>query len=100
MSALYHVLDSLNQSQVLRTVLVMFWSLLAFGLASLTVADPLSSCPGYAATNIQNTTNCLTATLTLAGDACNAYGDDIKDLQLLVEYQSSKTLDCIVRHTF
>ena len=30
----------------------------------------------------------MTADLSLAGTACNAYGDDISDLTLTVEYQT------------
>jgi alpha-glucosidase len=53
------------------------------------VADP-NTCPGYAASNVVKTNSSLTADLTLAGAACNVYSDDIKDLKLVVEYQSSK----------
>jgi alpha-glucosidase len=52
-------------------------------------ADP-NTCPGYAASNVVKTDSSLTADLTLAGDACNVYSDDIKDLKLVVEYQTSK----------
>jgi alpha-glucosidase len=52
-------------------------------------ADP-NACPGYAASNVVKTDSGLTADLTLAGTACNVYSDDIKDLKLVVEYQSSK----------
>ncbi len=51
--------------------------------------DP-DSCPGYQASNIVTTDSSLTADLTLAGTACNVYSDDIQDLKLLVEYQTSK----------
>ena len=51
----------------------------------------VSNCPGYEASNVVKSDSGLTADLTLAGDACNAYGDDLKDLKLLVEYQSSKS---------
>lgn len=52
-------------------------------------ADP-NVCPGYAASNVVKTDSSLTADLTLAGAACNVYSDDIKDLKLVVEYQTSK----------
>jgi alpha-glucosidase len=52
-------------------------------------ADP-NACPGYAASNVVKTDSSLTADLTLAGAACNVYSDDIKDLKLVVEYQTSK----------
>ncbi|KAH5294293.1 alpha/beta-glucosidase agdC [Parastagonospora nodorum] len=54
-------------------------------------ADP-NSCPGYAASNVSRTESGLTADLTLAGTACNVYSDDIKDLKLVVEYQTDKRL--------
>lgn len=53
-------------------------------------ATNTSSCPGYKASNVKTTDSTLTADLILAGDACNLYSDDIKDLKLLVEYQTSK----------
>jgi alpha-glucosidase len=58
-------------------------------------ADP-DACPGYAASNVVKTDSGLTADLTLAGAACNVYSDDIKDLKLVVEYQTSK---CSVMQT-
>jgi alpha-glucosidase len=61
-------------------------ALLAF--ASYAASAAVDSCPGYAASNVVKTTNSLTASLSLAGDACNAYGDDIANLTLLVEFQS------------
>jgi hypothetical protein len=45
-------------------------------------------CPGYAATNVHTTATGLTADLSLAGPACNVYGNDVKDLRLLVNYDS------------
>ncbi|KAI0204191.1 glycosyl hydrolases family 31-domain-containing protein [Astrocystis sublimbata] len=48
--------------------------------------------PGYTATNVVETSSRLTADLTLAGEACNIYGTDIKDLKLLVEYQTDSRL--------
>lgn len=35
----------------------------------------------------------LTADLTLAGPACNTYGNDIRDLTLSVQYQTQKRLN-------
>ncbi|KAF2196277.1 hypothetical protein GQ43DRAFT_476474 [Delitschia confertaspora ATCC 74209] len=51
-----------------------------------------NDCPGYTASNIATTDSSLTADLTLAGEACNVYGDDLKDLKLLVEYQTDERL--------
>lgn len=61
--------------------------LFALGVQAI---DP-DSCPGYKATNIQDTGSKLTADLALAGPACNAYGTDLDDLRLVVEYQTGKT---------
>jgi alpha-glucosidase len=51
-------------------------------------SDPLDACPGYTASNVQTAGSTVTADLTLAGDACNAYGNDLTNLRLLVEYQT------------
>lgn len=50
----------------------------------------LASCPGYKASGVETTGNGLTASLTLAGTACNVYGTDLKELTLTVEYQSGR----------
>lgn len=50
------------------------------------------SCPGYKASNIQEGDNTLSADLTLAGTSCNTYGTDLRDLKLLVEYQTGQYL--------
>lgn len=52
--------------------------------------DPLTSCPGYTASNVQTSDTGLTADLTLAGTACNVYGDDLTDLTLSVTYETGK----------
>ena len=52
--------------------------------------ETLDSCPGYKASGVETTGNGLTATLTLAGTACNVYGTDLEELTLTVEYQSGK----------
>jgi alpha-glucosidase len=54
--------------------------------------DAQRVCSGYLASNVQNTPLGLTATLNLAGDACNVYGTDVDVLNLTVEYQSSDRL--------
>ena len=56
--------------------------------AALAASAPIESCPGYTASNVKQTANSLTADLTLAGEACNVFGEDIQDLKLLVEYQT------------
>ncbi|KAF2098633.1 putative sucrase-isomaltase [Rhizodiscina lignyota] len=70
-------------------ILIIF---LTVTLASLAVSGSIDSCPGYVAGITGKSATSLTANLTLAGDACNVYGDDIRDLQLLVEYQSGNRL--------
>lgn len=73
-----------------------------FALAGRVTASPLiprqsddavdlSRCPGYTASNVQQTSSGLTADLTLAGEPCNAYGDDLRDLTMTVEYQTGKS---------
>ena len=64
--------------------------LLAASLAIAANAAAVEKCPGYVATNVKNNGATLTANLRLGGTACNAYGYDLKDLLLKVEYQTSK----------
>ena len=44
--------------------------------------------PGYSVSNVVTTGTGLTASLTLAGPAYNVYGNDVKDLKLLVNYDA------------
>lgn len=60
--------------------------------ASGAVADSVDDCPGYTASNVVEGDGKLTADLSLAGTACNIYGTDLKDLKLLVEYQTDARL--------
>ena len=62
--------------------------LLLLGSLRRVTSQDLSSCPGYTASDVVQTDSGLTASLTLAGDACNALGYDLPDLTLLVEYQT------------
>jgi alpha-glucosidase len=55
-----------------------------------TFAD-LGSCPGYTAANVRHDGLSLTADLRLAGDACDAYGQDIESLTLTVTYETGMT---------
>lgn len=50
----------------------------------------LDACPGYKASNVQTSDTSLTADLKLAGEACNAYGDDLTDLILQVTYETGE----------
>lgn len=54
------------------------------------------SCPGYTASNVQQSGTGLTADLTLAGDACNVYGLDLPNLTLTVEYQSGQSIGMVM----
>lgn len=58
------------------------------GAAALTSTAVEHDCPGYIASNVQDSGNFLTANLILAGEPCNTYGTDLKNLKLLVEYQT------------
>jgi alpha-glucosidase len=61
-------------------------------LATRDTSDPLSSCPGYKASNIKTSNTGLTADLTLAGKACNVYGTDLTQLTLTVTYETGMRL--------
>ncbi|KAJ8585481.1 hypothetical protein M405DRAFT_408372 [Rhizopogon salebrosus TDB-379] len=52
----------------------------------------VTDCPGYTLGSLQESDIGLTAQLTLAGPACNAFGLDISDLTIEVTYQSLSTL--------
>jgi alpha-glucosidase len=56
-------------------------------------------CPGYTASNVSSTKYGLTATLSLAGKACNAYGTDVSSLDLTVEYQAEDRLNVYITPT-
>lgn len=58
--------------------------------------DPLTKCPGYKASNVKTTSTGLTADLTLAGAACDVYGDDLTDLTLEVSYDTGMFIIAIV----
>ena len=49
---------------------------------------PLAACPGYKASNVKTSSSGLTADLSLAGKACNVYGDDLTSLTLEVVYET------------
>ena len=49
-------------------------------------------CPGYKASQLQETDGGISAILTLAGAPCNVYGNDVDVLNLKVEYQSKDRL--------
>lgn len=49
-------------------------------------------CPGYKASQLKKTDDGISALLTLAGNPCNVYGNDVDVLNLKVEYQSKDRL--------
>lgn len=57
-------------------------------------------CPGYRALGIDRYPLGFTARLTLAGQACNAYGTDIDMLNLSVQYQSADRLEVEIGPTY
>jgi alpha-glucosidase len=54
--------------------------------------DAQDVCPGYTASGLEQSDRGLSATLTLAGKPCNAYGIDVPELDLKVEYQAKARL--------
>jgi alpha-glucosidase len=54
-------------------------------------------CPGYKASQLQESDGGISAVLSLAGPACNVYGNDIETLSLRVEYQSKDRLAVNIR---
>ena len=59
--------------------------------------DPQTACPGYKASNVQDTESGFTADLDLAGSACNVYGNDVENLALSVEFQSEDRIHVEIR---
>lgn len=62
-----------------------------------TIQDPTApnpqDCPGYQVSNIEDSAQGFRADLTLAGAPCQAFGNDIADLILNVEYQTRDRLN-------
>lgn len=46
------------------------------------------SCQGYKAINVERSNSSFRADLTLAGKACNLYGQDLLELRFLAEWQT------------
>ena len=53
--------------------------------------DRLAKCPGYNASNFRSGPDGLTADLSLAGPACNVFGEDLIKLVLKVTYETSQS---------
>lgn len=56
---------------------------------ALTFTPVFSLTPGYTLRSIKQTNTGLTASLSLAGPACNAFGQDIANLTIQVTYETS-----------
>jgi len=56
-------------------------------------APDAQKCPGYKASGISYSAHGFAADLTIAGANCQAYGNDIADLHLTVEYQTKERLN-------
>lgn len=63
-------------------------------LSSDDYGSRIQNCPGYAVNNAitEQTANGLKAHLQLAGDACNAFGDDVQNLILEATYETKERL--------
>ncbi|KAJ2902832.1 glycosyl hydrolase family 31 [Zalerion maritima] len=59
--------------------------------------DAQDVCPGYKAENVKGTDAGLKADLVLAGKECNVYGNDVKKLSLVVEYQAEDMIHVEIR---
>ncbi|KAJ7778724.1 alpha-glucosidase [Mycena maculata] len=59
-----------------------------------TTVDPavLDACPGHTASNVKVQGGTLTASLKLAGKACNVFGSDIPSLSLEVVYETTERI--------
>lgn len=62
--------------------------------------NPQSVCPGYTASSVTQTQHGITAKLSLAGAACNVYGNDVADLTLTVEFQAEDRLHVEITPTY
>ena len=55
--------------------------------------NPQAVCPGYIASNVQETSGGFTAHLDIAGRPCNVYGNDVENLTLTVQYQANDRIN-------
>ncbi|KAJ2905550.1 hypothetical protein MKZ38_005194 [Zalerion maritima] len=63
---------------------------------NVATVDPRDACPGYKVTDVTTSPVGLTASLELAGEACDVYGDDIHNLTLKVTYESENRLRVVI----
>ncbi|PYH92544.1 alpha-glucosidase [Aspergillus ellipticus CBS 707.79] len=74
----------------------LFLVFLAGAAVTGTPQSSIDQCPGYKVSNVKKGSGSLTADLTLAGTPCNSYGADLKNLKLLVEYQTDQRLHVLI----
>lgn len=86
----FHPDTQLTMAVLLAWVLLAISAVSSSSILPRAIQEPLAACPGYKASNIKTSSSTLTADLTLAGPACNVYGDDLKSLTLQVVYETSK----------
>ena len=55
-------------------------------------APDAQNCPGYKAPNVADTDRGFTADLIIAGEHCQAFGNDVDNLLLEVQYQTKERL--------
>ncbi|XP_006458746.1 hypothetical protein AGABI2DRAFT_183688 [Agaricus bisporus var. bisporus H97] len=70
------------------TLLVLWLRLVSYICATNVDPAVLDACPGYNAQNVKTEGGTLIADLTLAGEACNVFGDDLTALSLRVDYET------------
>lgn len=68
------------------------------------IKDPIAIdaqvvCPGYTASNVARNAYGFSASLTLAGPACNVYGTDVDHLSLNVQFQNADRLSVLITPT-
>jgi hypothetical protein len=89
------VMGNFSQSNISKMlqkfVTGLAWASTVSGAALSRRQATRDSCPGYSASGVIQTATGLTADLTLAGAACNVYGNDIQNLKLTVNYDSGKS---------
>jgi alpha-glucosidase len=61
--------------------------------------DAQTVCPGYTASNVVKNAYGFSASLSLAGQACNVYGTDVDSLNLKVQFQNADRLSVSITPT-
>lgn len=77
---------NLSRPMFLRRFLVIATCATAAVVRRQNPSSP-DDCPGYSASNVVQNGDTIIADLNLAGPGCNAYGYDLTDLKLFVQYE-------------